>query len=279
MKRLSRDRLHEIIFEADTRAGKLFDIVLLLAILLSVVVAMLETISSIQEHYGAIFYVLEWIFTLLFLAEYIVRLYVTEKPIKYAVSFFGIVDLLSILPLFLSLFIFGTQSLLMVRALRLLRLFRILKLGHFLGESQVIMSAIIASRNKLFVFLYFILIMVTITGSIMYVVEGGNNEGFSSVPNSIYWAIVTLTTVGYGDISPITDLGRFLSAVVMIMGYAVIAVPTGIVTGELVKKGKSQAPISTQACRYCSREGHEHDAKYCKYCGEALHLHEHADLQ
>ncbi|MFQ5446981.1 MAG: ion transporter [Saprospiraceae bacterium] len=263
-----KDKLHEIIFEADTPGGKLFDVALLVAIVASVLAVMLESIKSYQANFGQLFYVLEWIFTIFFSIEYLLRLYCVFRPIKYATSFYGVIDLLSILPTYLSLFIVGAQSLLVIRILRLMRVFRVFKLGHFLKESAQLMHALKASRAKVTIFLLFILLLVTIIGSVMYLVEGGQPQTtFTSIPRGVYWAIVTLTTVGYGDIIPTTDLGRFLSAIVMIMGYAVIAVPTGIVSAELIR---APAKPTTQACRFCGREGHDADAVFYKYCGERV---------
>lgn len=263
-----KEKLHEIIFEADTPTGKLFDEILIVAIVLSVLIVMLESVVHYETVFGELFYILEWIFTILFTIEYIFRLYVVYRPIKYATSFFGIIDLLSILPTYISVFVVGAQSLLVIRILRLLRVFRIFKLGHYLDSSQVIINALKASKAKITVFLSFILVMVTIIGSVMYLVEGGQNDSdFTSIPRSIYWAIVTLTTVGYGDITPVTEFGQFLSAIVMILGYSVIAVPTGIVSAEMVNPKKK---INTQACRFCGREGHDDDALHCKYCGELI---------
>jgi voltage-gated potassium channel len=264
----SRDNLHEVIFEADTPAGKAFDVLLLVMILLSVFVVILESMPNLQERYSSLFFYLEWGFTILFTIEYVLRLYSVRRPLKYAASFFGVVDLLAIIPTYLSLFIAGTQYLVVIRALRLLRVFRIFKLGHYLKESRVILESMRASRNKIFVFLFFVMVMVIIIGAVMYLVEGGTNPGFSSIPKSIYWAIVTLTTVGFGDIVPHTEFGQFLSAVVMIIGYAVIAVPTGIVSAEFIQQGQSHN--NTQACRFCGKEGHDDDARHCKYCGEIL---------
>ena len=264
-----KEKIHEIIFEADTPAGKAFDIVLLVAILASVLVVMLESVSFIEEKYGQIFYFLEWAFTILFTVEYLLRLYSVYHPRKYATSFFGVIDLLAIIPTYLSVFIAGSQYLLVIRALRLLRVFRIFKLGHFLKEGNIIMDALRASRAKITVFLVFILLLVTIIGAMMYLVEGDHNPSFSSIPRSMYWAVVTLTTVGYGDITPQTEVGQFLSAVVMILGYAVIAVPTGIVSSEFIKQEGTST--NTQACRYCGQEGHDDDAVYCKYCGNPIH--------
>lgn len=266
-----KEKIHEIIFEADTPAGKAFDILLMVIILLSVFVVMLESIERLANQYGKIFFVLEWIFTIFFTIEYSLRLYCTYKPIKYATSFYGIIDLLAIIPTYLSLFIVGTQYLIVIRALRLLRIFRIFKLVKFLNGGNIIIRSIIKSRAKILVFMLFILLLVTILGSIMYLVEADYNEKFDSIPRSIYWAIVTLTTVGYGDISPTTELGQFIAAFVMLLGYAVLAVPTGIVSAELVSEAnKKQISTNTQACRYCSREGHDDDAIHCKYCGEIL---------
>ena len=265
----TRDRIHEIIFEADTREGKIFDIVLLGFIVLSVIIVMLESITELQERYGRLFYTVEWIFTIIFTIEYLLRLYCVRRPLKYATSTYGIIDLLAILPTYVSPFIYGTHSLLVIRALRLMRVFRIFKLGHFLSEGRIIVRALEASKPKIAVFLFFILLMVLIIGSVMYLVEGDTNPGFDSIPRSVYWAIVTLTTVGFGDITPQTELGQFLSAIVMILGYAVLAVPTGIVSSEFIKEQRDD-DINTQACRFCGREGHDGDAIYCKYCGERL---------
>lgn len=263
-----KEKIHEIIFEADTPAGKLFDVALIVVILLSVVAVMLETVPSFQAKHGHLLYILEWVFTIFFTIEYALRLYCVYHPMKYARSFFGIIDLMAILPTYFSFFIVGAQSLLVIRILRLMRIFRIFKLGHFLAEGDQLYRALKASRAKITVFMLFVVLLVTIIGAIMYLVEGGQeSSGFSSIPQSIYWAIVTLTTVGYGDITPLSDLGKFLSAVVMILGYAVLAVPTGIVSVELFKRYKKQ---NTQACRFCAAEGHDDDAVFCKYCGERL---------
>ena len=270
----ARERLHEVIFEADTKEGKMFDVILLIAILTSVIIVIMESVPSYQEKYGTFFTVLEWMFTIFFTVEYSLRLYAVRKPIKYAKSFFGVIDLLSILPTYLSLIFAGTHSLMIVRGLRLLRVFRIFKLASFLSEGQVIIAALKASRAKISVFVVFILIMVSIFGSIIYLVEGSQNGSqFDSIPRSIYWAIVTLTTVGYGDISPVTPFGQFIASIIMISGYAIIAVPTGIVTTAAMSQAESNRhkKVSTQSCRYCSAEGHDEDAVHCKYCGEIIH--------
>lgn len=264
-----KEKIHEIIFEADTPMGKAFDITLMVAIIASVLVVMLETVQDLQVNYRQIFIILEWGFTIFFTIEYILRLYCVYRPMKYALSFYGIVDLLSILPTYLSFFFAGFHSLMIIRAFRLMRIFRIFKLGHFMKEGAILVDAMKASRVKITVFLIFISLLVTIIGAVMYLVEGGEpDSNFTSIPTSVYWAIVTLTTVGYGDIAPVTHLGQFLAAAVMILGYAVIAVPTGIVTNELFNQTDNKN--NTQACRYCAKEGHDDDAEYCKYCGELL---------
>lgn len=262
-----RARLHEIIFEADTPAGKLFDVLLIVSIVVSVVMVMLDSVSSIQVLYGRFLYTGEWFFTILFTIEYLLRLYSVGRPLAYASSFFGIVDLLAVLPTYLSIFIPGTQYLLVIRILRVLRIFRVLKLVQYLGEARMLAQALKVSRRKIIVFLFVVLSLVVIFGSLMYLIEDPQN-GFTSIPRSIYWAIVTLTTVGYGDISPQTGLGQAISAIIMIIGYGIIAVPTGIVTAELTQVYKKT--ISTQACPECSAEGHDTDAKHCKYCGGRL---------
>lgn len=264
-----KEKLHEIIFEADTPIGKVFDIALLIAISASVILVMLESVDHLHNRYSTQFIVLEWGFTIFFTIEYILRLYSVYRPWKYATSFFGIIDLLAIIPTYLSVFVIGYHYFLVIRALRLLRIFRIFKLGHFLVEGSLIVKALKASRAKITVFLTFVLLAVIIIGAVMYLVEGGTNPSFSSIPRSIYWAIVTLTTVGYGDITPVTNIGQFLSAAVMILGYGILAVPTGIVSAEMIR-GDQNIPTNTQACRYCGKEGHDDDAIYCKYCGEKL---------
>jgi voltage-gated potassium channel len=262
-----RLKLHEIIFEADTPAGKWFDVILIVAIVAIVVMVMLDSVSAIQSTYGPILYAGEWFFTVLFTIEYLFRLASVGRPFAYATSFFGIVDLFAILPTYLSIFIPGAQYLLVIRVLRVLRIFRILKLVQYLGEARLLMQALRASRRKIIVFLFTVLTLVIIFGSLIYLIEDPK-DGFTSIPKSIYWSIVTLTTVGYGDISPKTNLGQLLSALIMITGYAIIAVPTGIVTVELAHAFGRK--ISTQACPECSAEGHDSDAKFCKYCGAKL---------
>jgi len=262
-----RTKLHEIIFEADTKSGRYFDIVLMITIFMSVLAVMLDSINSIHTQMGDFLYGLEWFFTILFTIEYILRLISVKKPVRYAISFFGIVDLIAIIPTYLSLVLPGSQYLLVVRILRVLRIFRVLKLVKYTKQARILISALKASRRKITVFLFTVLILVVIFGSLIYLIEGEEN-GFTSIPFSIYWAIVTLTTVGYGDVSPQTGLGQVLASIIMIMGYGIIAVPTGIVTVEL-SQAQAQS-INTQSCLHCSAEGHADDAVFCKYCGEKL---------
>lgn len=263
-----KDKWHEIIFEADTPSGKRFDVTLLWAIALSVLAVMLESVGWIYEKYEKIFFIIEWVFTILFTIEYILRLTTVKQPLKYALSFYGIVDLLSILPTFLGLYFVDGSSLRAIRVLRLLRVFRVLKLISFLDQAQKLRSAMKASRDKVLVFLFAISVLVVLLGTVMYIIES-EEAGFTSIPRSIYWAIVTLTTVGYGDITPQTVLGQALASIVMIIGYAIIAVPTGIVTSELVKSDRGISS-NTHSCSNCSKEGHDDDAKNCKYCGAEL---------
>ena len=262
-----RSRLHEIIFEADTPAGKSFDIVLITAVILSVIVVILDSVKSYQEKYGIYLYAAEWTFTILFSIEYLLRLISVRKPWRYALSFFGIIDILSIVPTYASLVVPGVHYLLTVRILRLLRIFRVFKLTEYISEAQTLTAALRASARKIGVFILAVLTLVTVIGSLIYVIEGEEN-GFKDIPTSIYWAIVTLTTVGYGDVAPKTALGQLFASIVMIMGYGIIAVPTGIVTVELGRAGNKQ--VSTQVCHECHREGHDADAVFCKYC--AAHL-------
>lgn len=261
-----RHRTHEIIFEADTRAGKMFDVMLIICILVSVIAVMLDSIVPIRTRYGDVLGVLEWIFTILFTVEYILRLMAVKRPLAYATSFFGIVDLLAIIPTYLALLVPGTEFLLVIRILRVLRIFRVLKLVQYVSEANVLLHALRASGRKIVVFLVVVITLVIISGSLIYVIEGSEN-GFTSIPKGIYWAIVTMTTVGYGDMSPKTPVGQTMAAIIMIIGFSIIAVPTGIIAAEM---GRVATSISTQACPSCSREGHEVDAKFCKHCGESL---------
>ena len=276
-----RARGHEIIFESDTPAGRAFDVGLILAITLSVAVVMLESVAGYRARYGAELRAAEWVLTALFTVEYVLRLLCVGQPRRYATSFFGVVDLLATLPAYVSLILPGAQYLLVIRALRILRVFRVLKLVHYVAEVDVMMRAIRASARKIFVFIYAVLTLVVILGSLMYLVEGPEH-GFTSIPRGVYWAVVTLTTVGYGDISPQTNGGQALAGVIMILGYGLIAVPTGIMTVELSRaresgpQGGRGAPraflpeVSGRACTSCSAEGHDVDAAFCKRCGAAL---------
>ncbi|MDY9924915.1 MAG: ion transporter [Methanosarcina sp.] len=261
-----RNTLYTIIFEADTPAGKLFDEVLILTILLSVIVVMLDSVRSIEALYGNLFNFLELAFTILFTIEYFLRLICVGRPSRYARSFFGIVDLIAILPTYFSLLLPGSEFLLVIRSLRLLRIFRVLKLAQYLGEADLLIKALRASRRKITLFLFTVSNLVVIMGSLMYVIEGTDN-GFTSIPRSIYWAIITLTTVGYGDIVPETNLGQALASVIMIIGYSIIAVPTGIVTSEITYASRYS---KGRVCQNCSFEGHDIDAKFCKRCGAEL---------
>ncbi len=262
-----RQRLYRIIFEHDTPAGRTFDIALIVAILVSVTAVMLDSVASISQRYGPILKAIEWFFTILFTIEYLLRLYTARGAGRYARSFFGIVDLLAIVPTYTSLLFPPGRFLLTIRVLRVLRIFRVLKLVSFLGEASILNRALRASRHKIGVFLLTVLSIVVIVGSLMYVIEGPKS-GFTSIPLSIYWAIVTLTTVGYGDIAPQTPLGQSLAALLMITGFGIIAVPTGIVTVALSQAARSARP--RRICGVCRRGGHAADAAYCKHCGAEL---------
>ena len=267
-KKSLKQRIHEIIYEADTPAGKFFDILLLIIILFSVFLVMLESIESIRSQYAAILDQFEWGITILFTIEYIARLLVVKKPWKYATSFFGVIDLLSLIPKYISFFFVASSSLVALRALRLLRVFRILKLSRFIGESNFLIASLWASRVKIGVFLFAVVILCIIFGTIMYLIEGESN-GFTSIPKGIYWSVVTLTTVGYGDIAPETPLGRFIAAIIMIMGYGIIAVPTGIVSSEMTNQQRNP-DTNTQACPNCMTDTHLDNAIYCHKCGNKL---------
>ncbi len=262
-----RAQLYSVIFGTETPSGKRFDVALLVFILCSVLVVMLESVSSIRETHGGMLRTLEWVFTVVFSLEYLARLVTSPRPMAYAMSFFGLVDLLAIAPTYLSLVIAGTQSLTVVRAIRLLRVFRVLKLVHFMGEARALGAALVASRRKIIVFVGAVLTLVLVIGSSMYLIEG-EEHGFTSIPQSVYWAIVTLTTVGYGDVAPGTPLGKLLASVVMVLGYGIIAVPTGIVTAEMVTQ--DQKLSGNVACDNCGAGGHGGDAHYCRRCGVAL---------
>ena len=261
-----KERIKIMIFGTDTPGGKLFDVVLIITIFLSIISVMLDSVDEYHQKYGYILRVAEWIFTIMFTIEYFLRIYCIRKPVSYIFSFFGVIDLLAVLPTYISLFIPGTEVLQVIRVLRVLRVFRVLKLVQYIGEADLLVKAMVASRRKIFVFLFSLMNIVVILGSIMYLIEG-NSSGFSSIPRSIYWAIVTLTTVGYGDISPATNLGQAIAAVIMIMGYSIIAVPTGIVTSEInfvLKKTKKRD------CIVCGKEGFDEEAKFCSTCGSIL---------
>tara|TARA_R110001592_G_scaffold46657_8_gene148460 strand:- start:485 stop:1333 length:849 start_codon:yes stop_codon:yes gene_type:complete len=271
-----KSRLHEMIYEADTPAGKLFDVVLLLTIIASIVLVMLESVNSIDAKYHDFLNISEWVITILFSLEYIARIITVKKPLHYIFSFYGIIDLLSTIPKYISLIFGGVHALAALRALRLLRVFRILKLARFLGASNNLVSALKASRAKISVFLFAVIIIALILGTIMYLVEGEEN-GFINIPKSVYWCIVTLTTVGFGDIAPQTPLGQFIASLIMILGYGIIAVPTGIVSAEYTAQNKLQTPkkdevhLNTQACPNCSAEKHKDNAEFCYNCGYKLH--------
>lgn len=263
-----RDHWYEIIFEADTKAGKRFDVLLLWAILASIVVIMLESVESVSKKYGSTLETLEWVLTILFTAEYIARLITAKNPRKYATSFYGVIDLLSIIPTYLTLVPMangGIQRLVVIRSLRLLRAFRIFKLGHMLSEATALREAVYLARAKIAVFLSVVLISIVIVGSAMHVIEAGR-PGFESIPHSMYWAVVTMTTVGFGDSVPTTALGKAVAAGMMLLGYCMIIVPTGIVSAELA----NQKPLTTRLCPDCHTEGHDRDAKFCKDCGSPL---------
>tara|TARA_Y100000034_G_scaffold137038_1_gene219137 strand:- start:62722 stop:63558 length:837 start_codon:yes stop_codon:yes gene_type:complete len=263
-----RHRLHEIIYEADTKEGKLFDIILLIAIIASIIFVMLESIKSFDEKYHDFLNIAEWVITILFSIEYILRIISIRKPLKYIFSFYGIIDLLSTLPKYLSFVMVGSHNLAALRALRLLRVFRILKLARYVGASNRLIVALKASKAKIAVFLFFVVIVCIILGTIMYMVEGEEN-GFTSIPRSVYWAIVTLTTVGFGDIAPNTALGQLIASVIMILGYSIIAIPTGIVSAE-INKIANHEDTNTQACPSCLKDDHKEKAIYCYNCGAML---------
>lgn len=261
-----KEELHTIIFEADTKTGKIFDISLFILIIVSVIIVMLDSVPQIRFKIGPFLTAVEWTVTILFTIEYILRIITVKKRIKYVLSFFGIIDLLAILPTYISLFLVGYKYLLVIRVLRLLRIFRVLKLVHFLGASRYLIISLRGSLYKIGVFLGAVLVLVIIFGSLMYIIEG-SESGFTSIPRSIYWAIVTLTTVGYGDIAPVTFLGQTLASIIMILGYSIIAVPTGIVTAEMTKK---KLAVNTHVCQNCNENKHEDNAVFCKSCGEKL---------
>jgi len=265
-----RHTLYQIIYQSNTPAGRRFDITLIILILASVLTIMLDSVAEISHQYREQLFIAEWIFTILFTVEYILRIFIIHRPLKYMVSFYGLIDLFSIIPSYLSLFLPGSHYLQVIRIFRVLRVFRILKLVRFINQSNILINALKAGRLKIAIFLFTITTMLVVFGSTMYLIEGPEN-GFTNIPVSIYWAVVTLTTVGFGDITPKTDFGRLVSAVVMIMGYAIIAVPTGIFTAELSQEMKRQSRrIDHRVCLKCRKTGHEPEANYCRICGTEL---------
>jgi voltage-gated potassium channel len=266
-----RVKLHEVIYGTHTPAGRLFDIILLVVIVYSIIIVMLESIPTFNASYHTFLNISEWLVTILFSIEYLLRIICIKKPVKYIFSFFGVIDLLSTIPKYLSYFVVGSQYITAFRALRLLRVFRILKLVRFVGESNNLLRALSASRTKIFVFVFFVLIISVLLGTIMYLVEGPQH-GFNSIPHSVYWTIVTLTTVGYGDISPETGLGQIIATLIMIIGYGIIAVPTGIVSAEYTSKKKDAADYDEgRACQNCGADIHRKDSVYCRKCGQNLY--------
>ena len=266
-----KEKLHEIIYEADTPAGKFFDVVLLIAIIVSILFVMLESVEWIDKKYHDLLNIAEWVITILFTMEYIARVISVKNPKKYIFSFYGMIDLLSTIPKYLSLFLIGSHHLVALRALRLLRVFRILKLTRYIGESTNFVRALKSSRAKIAVFFFFFFILCVILGTVMYLVESEEGSGFTSIPRSVYWAIVTLTTVGYGDIAPATPLGQLIASLIMIMGYGIIAVPTGIVSSEMTKVNKNEVDTNTQSCSNCLEDTHRDHAQFCHNCGNHLH--------
>jgi len=264
-----RARLYTVIFEADTRAGRIFDLALIVAILASVMVVVLDSVQAVSSRHGDMLGALEWFFTLLFTVEYAARLYCVRRPLRYATSFFGAIDFLSVLPTYLAMMMPGAHVLLDVRILRLLRIFRILKLTSYVEEYRMLTRALLASRRKILIFLSVVMMVVLLLGTVMYVVEGPGN-GFTSIPTSVYWAITAITTVGFGDIVPKTDIGRAISSIMMLLGWGILAVPTGIISSEMTMQSRLFRLTTTRTCPECLSEGHEADAKFCKDCGAPL---------
>ena len=271
-----RALLYRIVFGTDTQAGRLFDLVVIICIIASVTAALLDSVPAINERFHSALYAMEWFFTILFTLEYVLRLYCSPSPRRqYVFSFFGLVDLFAILPTYLSLLLPAASYLLVLRLLRVLRIFRVLKLIRFMEDANILLRALKGARRKILVFLFCVIVLNVIFGSLMYVIEGPAN-GFISIPVSIYWAIVTMTTVGYGDIAPQTGFGRLLASVAMMIGYAIIAVPTGIISSELINeyqnKNRDRERDFTIVCHDCGRRGHDRDARHCKQCGAMLRL-------
>lgn len=266
-------KLYDIIFGYETAAGKLFDITLICMILLSVTAVIADSIVSVHLQYGTILYRLEWFFTVLFTIEYVLRIYITSKPRVYIFSFYGIIDLCSILPTYIAFLFPAAAYLIVIRIMRVLRIFRILKLFRYMGEANLLFTALLGARRKILVFLSSVITLIIVFGAIMFIIEGPEN-GFDNIPQSIYWAIVTITTVGYGDIAPHTPLGQFVAAIAMICGYAIIAVPTGIIGAELMQEVQRRANVpksETRVCESCKATAHDLDARYCKFCGHHIH--------
>ena len=263
-----REKLFVIIFGSETKTGKAFDLSLIVLILFSITIVMLESLPDRSPLFYSRLNVMEWFVTSVFLAEYFVRIWVARRPWRYIFSALGVIDLLAIIPSFAGLVFAGSHMMVVLRALRLLRIFRILKLTRYIYEGSQLWKALVASRNKIGIFIFTVLILIIIVGTMMYMIESNQDSGFTSIPISIYWAVVTLTTVGYGDIAPVTALGQTLAGMVMILGYAIIAVPTGIVTAEMNKK--NQTDVTAQVCPNCCKEGHDKDAVFCKYCSTKL---------
>jgi voltage-gated potassium channel len=269
----SRQKIYDVIFGYESDAGQWFDILLILLILSSVSAVLLDSIASVHLRYGAILRNLELFFTVLFTIEYALRLYSSPDKRRYIFSFYGIVDLLSILPTYIAFFYPSAAYLIVIRILRVLRVFRILKLLRYMGEANMLYAALLQARRKIFVFLFSVITLIVIFGALMFIIEGGEN-GFENIPQSIYWAIVTITTVGYGDIAPQTPFGQFVAAIAMICGYAIIAVPTGIIGAELMQQmqQRNKAPSKQGSeCTNCKATGHDMDARHCKYCGNLIH--------
>ena len=263
-----RDCIHQVIFGTDTPAGRNFDLILIYAILISVVVVMLESVAPIRQRFQVPLDSLEWFFTIAFTIEYGLRIYSHPSPRKYLFSFFGFIDLISILPTYLAIFIGGAESLIILRLLRVMRIFRVLKLIEYVYEANVLWRSIVASRRKILVFFCFVFVLATIFGALMFLVEGPHNDGFSSIPRSIYWTIVTITTVGFGDIVPLTSFGQMVSTVIILTGYSIIAVPTGIITSQLIDQVRAE-PMRF-LCNQCGDSEHNREAQYCKSCGAKL---------
>ncbi len=261
-----RSRLCRIIHGSDTPAGRRFDVWLIWAILLSIGLVMLESVDTIEQRFGTALRVMEWIITILFSIEYVLRLWTSKRPLRWAVSFYGVVDLLAVLPTYASVFLPGAQAVVVLRGLRLLRIFRILKLFNYVHEARLLLVSLAASRHRIIVFMLAVLALVTVFGTVMYLVEP-KEAGFTSIPRSIYWAIVTLTTVGYGDIAPVTGLGQVIASGIMILGYAIIAIPTGIITVEMARQSRN---ARNDVCAQCGAKDHSDDARYCRACGGAL---------